>query len=183
LNERNINHSHELKKITNIKCAHLYCKVTKISGQKSGLLLEQKFREDLNWKKNKASEANGDLKDKKGLNVEVKISLGSGPNNDKFNYVQLRPHHKIDYYLLTAYKLDKTNVEKNGELYIFKIPKKIVNTLIVKYGTYAYGTKKKLGEITLNKLKEKEYEYTLRPKLNSDLFKEFLKYRVKVTDL
>jgi hypothetical protein len=54
---------------------------------------------------------------------------------------------------------------ENMERYIyFTFLKKEMEELIYRFGTYAHGTKKELGEITLEKIKSEVREYVLRPK-------------------
>jgi hypothetical protein len=74
----------------NLKNAHIYCKINNLSGQMSGILIEDFIKNEYNMSKNNSSDCNGDLHSKEfGINYEIKISLG-GKNNNKFNYVQLR---------------------------------------------------------------------------------------------
>ena len=71
--------------------------------------------------KNNASLCKGDLHHNL-MNFEIKISTG-GKENNKFNYVQLQMNHDC-LYILTAYYISIDNVEKEGELFIFKLNKK-----------------------------------------------------------
>ena len=141
----------EILKWKKLKHAHAYCKAHKLNGQTSGPLLEYYIQKNFNMDKNKASECNGDCKDRFGKNVEVKISLGAKKNkNVQFNWVQFRLNHeKIDYYILTAYLLTEGNRKSRGELYIFKITKEDLVSLILEFGSYAHGTIKKMDELLL----------------------------------
>lgn len=124
---------------------------------------------------------------KNNIKYEIKISL-----HDKkccFNFVQIRPHHDIDYYILIGLNLFEDNF---GKAYILKVPTKIIIELIIKYGGYAHGTIRKNGKITLeniNKNKIKGYEYALRPNINASkntkkqiLWKELEQFQVEYKD-
>lgn len=130
-----------------------------------------------NFEKNKSKDCIGDLR-KNNKNYEIKISNG-GKNNNKFNYVQLRVNHKC-CYILTAYYITESNLNINGELFIFLIEKEDLIKLIYSYGCYAHGTKNKLGEITIEDLNNEnnDKEYALRIKYNDKCFKELLNYRI-----
>jgi hypothetical protein len=103
------NHKKEIINQPSIKYAHIYCKINRLPGQKSGPLIEYFIQNKYGMKKNKSSLCIGDLKYKQS-NIEIKISNG-GNNNNRFNYVQLRMNHECDY-LLTAYYIDDENIEE-----------------------------------------------------------------------
>ena len=113
-------------------------------------------------------------------NYEIKISIHS--SKSKLNFVQIRPDHKVDYYILIAYNMYENKTIGKG--YIFKIPSEELYKLVLKYGGYAHGTIKKLGEITINNMKKRNCEYALRcnPNVkigkNFELWSELLKYEV-----
>ena len=118
---------------------------------------------------------------KKGVNYEIKYS--GHANKSKMNWVQIRPDHKIHYYILAGY-----NMYENGNLgkgYIFKVPSEKVYELIPKYGGYAHGTIEKLGAITCDNIKGRHCEYALRCNPNikkgkgRELWDELLKYEVE----
>lgn len=167
----------EILKESTLHDAHVFCKTEKMSGQKTGPLLEHYIRNKYGMTKNNASSCIGDLKCK-GKNFEVKASLG-GQENNKFNYVQIRMNHDCEY-ILTAYYIDDSNIEKLGELFIFQIDKKTMINLLVKYGDYAHGTISKLGKITEEQLKNNENtkEFALRPTYGSECWKTLLNFRV-----
>jgi hypothetical protein len=173
----NINYKTEILKEKNLKYAHIYCKIHLLSGQISGSLIEYYIIQQNNMLKNNSSDCKGDAYYNNN-NIEIKISLG-GKDNNKFNYVQLRINHICDY-ILTAYYIDNKNVEKLGELYIFKLTKKDLKYLIQKYGSYAHGTKKKLGEITIDDLNNKtnNKEYSIRPKFGDNCWNELLQFKI-----
>ena len=127
--------------------------------------------------KNNASSCNGDLMCNE-TNIEVKASNG-GKGNKKFNFVQLRMNHTCEY-ILTAYYIDYTNLDKLGELYIFRMNKENIKSLIVKYGGYAHGTIEKLGKITMEDLNyiNNQKEYAIRPKYGDECWNELLNFRV-----
>ena len=90
-------------------------------------------------------------------NYEIKFS--GHDKNCKFNWVQFRPDHNIDYYILIGYNLFEGTV---GKAYNFKIPAEDLYQLIIDYGGYAHGTNRELGRITKDNLKGRNCEYALR---------------------
>ena len=174
----NCNHKVEIMKETDIKRAHIYCKINQLSGQVSGPLIEHYIKNKYGMEKNNASLCKGDLQHNQ-INFEIKISNG-GKENNKFNYVQLRMNHDC-VYIFTAYYISIDNVENEGELYIFKLNKKELKDLIYKYGGYAHGTVQKLGKITEDDLdnQENDKEYAIRPKYGDKCWAELLNFRVQ----
>jgi hypothetical protein len=171
------NHKKEILKQSNLKTAHIYCKINHLSGQASGPLIEYYIQTKYKMLKNKSSLCIGDLQKKK-TNYEIKVSNG-GKDNNKFNYVQLRMNHKCEY-LLTAYYIDNSNIKQLGELFIFKLNKMNIKKIIIKYGGYAHGTIEKLGLITakdLNNAKNNK-EYAIRTTYGDKCWKELLKFRI-----
>lgn len=177
-----INHSIEILKQPNIKYAHIYCKINQLSGQMCGPLIEKFIKTKYRMIKNNASLCIGDLCHNQ-KNFEIKVSTG-GKDNNKFNYVQIRMSHVCEY-ILTAYHLNEDNIDILGELYIFKLDKDDIKNLILKYGGYAHGTIKQLGEITNEKLQDKlnNNEYALRPNYGDKCWKELLKHRINESDI
>ena len=118
---------------------------------------------------------------KNGVNYEIKTSIHA--KGCKQNFVQIRPDHNINYYILISYNLYDTT-SKIGKAFIFKIPSNNLYDLIVKYGGYAHGTCKKLGEINIDNIKGRNCEYALRCDPNKkkgknyDIWNELLKYEV-----
>ncbi len=127
-----MNHEQEIMSACSLKDAHVMCVLLGLSAQKYGIYLEKYIRTKFGYSKNNASECSGDFS-KEGRNVEVKVSLG-GKTHMKFNYVQLRPSHQCDVYIFTAYHVSFTNVDEEGELYIFLLPKEDVLRFILCYG-------------------------------------------------
>ena len=154
-----------------------------MSAQQYGPLLERFIRTTFNYVKNNANDCTGDCS-KDGKNSEVKVSIG-GATHSKFNFVQIRPAHDCDNYILTAYHLCHDNVADEGELYIFKISKDAIKKLIVLHGGYAHGTIKEHGAITTDSIDVEHVikEYALRPSINDDCWKAMLPFRISETEL
>jgi len=171
------NHRVEILKQTDLKHAHIYCKLNQLSGQIAGPLIESFIQTKYTMTKNNSSECIGDLCHN-GVNLEIKISIG-GKEHNKFNYVQLRMNHVCEY-LLTAYYLCNENIETEGELFIFRLTKLNLKNLILQYGGYAHGTIQKLGTITEEDLSlpENDKEYAIRPKYGDKCWNELLQFRV-----
>jgi hypothetical protein len=170
-------HVENIMKLETLKDAHIYCKYNNLSGQFTGPILEKFIKNKYNMTKNNASFCNGDLKCNK-VNIEIKVSNG-GKENNKFNYVQLRINHNC-LYIFTAYYIDYNNLENLGELFIFKLNKNDIKSLIFKYGAYAHRTISELGEITLDDLNDNknQNEYALRPKYGDKCWNELLQFRI-----
>ena len=178
LNLSKCNHKKEIiKQSSNLKDAHIYCKINQLSGQISGPLIEYYIKNKYNMIKNNSSLCIGDV-NYKNKNIEIKISTG-GKENDKFNYVQLRINHDCDY-ILTAYYISDENLKNSGELFIFRLNKIYMKNIILKYGSYAHGTIKKLGSITTKDLNnpKNDKEYAIRPKYGDSCWCDLLKYRI-----
>jgi hypothetical protein len=182
LNNKNINHSLKILECETLKDAHEYCLVNRLSGQQTGPLIEKFIIHKGGMCKINASECQGDGKYNENF-IEIKVSLG-GQNRNKFNYVQIRPSHDVEYYILTAYYLDWSNIIDNGELFIFLIKKPNMINLLEKYGSYAHGTIKQLGKISKESiLNSSNVEYALRPTYGDDLWSNLLEYRYTKSDL
>ena len=177
LDSSKVNHKTEILNEDNLKEAHVYCKINNLSGQESGPLIENYIKNKYNMEKNDPSFCIGDLNCNQ-KNVEIKISNG-GKDNKKFNYVQLRMNHNCDY-IFTAYYLDYTNLSQTGELFIFNLKKEDIKNLIMKYGSYAHGTIKKLGKICKKDLdsRDNDKEYAIRPKYGDKCWNELLQFRI-----
>lgn len=97
-----VKHDQTIMKEETLKGAHTYCVIHGLSAQQYGPLLEKYIIAKFGFKKNTASSCIGDCV-KGGVNVEIKASLG-GAKHNKFNYVQIRPSHNVEY-ICTAYSL------------------------------------------------------------------------------
>jgi hypothetical protein len=179
----NVNHYDQIMKLSTLKAAHIYCVIHRLSSQQYGPLLERFIRTKFNYIKNKAEDCTGDCS-KDGKNSEVKVSLG-GATHTKFNFVQIRPSHDCQNYIFTALHLSLENVEKEGELYVFKVPKPDIKKIVMTYGGYAHGTIKEHGEITIDSLNDENSikEYALRPRINDECWKALMVFRVPETNL
>ena len=179
-----VKHEDQVMKLDTLKEAHTYCVIHGVSAQQYGPLIERFIRTKFNYTKNRAEDCTGDCS-KDGKNSEVKVSLG-GATHTKFNFVQIRPSHDCDTYILTAYHLSFENVESEGELYVFTVPKSEIKKLVVSYGGYAHGTVKEHGKMTMDSLNDEKNgikEYALRPTINNDCWKALMAFRVPETDL
>jgi hypothetical protein len=178
-----VNHEEQIMKLTTLKEAHTYCVIYGVSAQQYGPLLEKFIQTKFNYIKNKAQDCTGDCS-KDGKNSEIKVSLG-GATHTKFNFVQIRPSHDCDIYILTSYHLSHENVETEGELYIFKVPKKDIKNIVMTYGDYAHGTIKEHGAITIDSLNDKNSikEYAIRPTINDKCWNALMMFRVPETNL
>lgn len=136
------------------KC--LLCKYY-LSSNEWSLLLEKHIKSlyKISKKKNNTS---GDGCFNNKYNVEIKVSLGT--KNSTMNFVQLRPDHDIDYYILLAYDV---HADKYGKIYWFLCRSEDIYKLLPKYGSYAHGSKEKLGSINSDNIKGRNCEYALRP--------------------
>jgi hypothetical protein len=172
-------HVDAIMKLPTLKDAHIYCKYNNLSGQFTGPVLEKYIKHKYNMTKNNPSMCNGDLCHN-NVNIEIKASNG-GKEHNKFNYVQLRMNHNCEY-LFTAYYIDYSNLEMLGELYVFRLNKENLKSLIFKYGDYAHGTIGELGKITHDDLNDvnNQKEYALRPKYGDKCWNELLAFRVEL---
>lgn len=161
-----------------IKKAHSFCIVYDIPPQQYGLLLEKYIRIKNNFTKTSSSECRGDCSTN-GVNIEIKTSLG-GASHSKFNWVQLRVSHDIHEYYLTAYHLTHENVDREGDLYVFRVSKEAILLLVAKYGHYAHGTVAEHGEITLENLTDEKNkkEYALRSSFGDKCWKSMLPFQI-----
>ena len=179
---RKSDHTRLILEQPNLKMAHIYCLTNNVPGPLSGQLLEKYIAQKYHFKKHTKSLAGDIYCDNSDTYYEIKISLG-GKYGNKFQYCQLRPHHNCDY-LLTAYHLQQSNLSKEGELFVFKMDKTIMNRLIAKYGNYSRGSKKLHGPITEESLNDPDNinEYSLRIRYDSEPWKQLLDHRVDIFD-
>lgn len=169
-----VNHKKQVMAERTLKGAHSYCVANRVSSQQVGTLIEGYMINTMGFKKVPASECRGDFL-KAGLSYELKVSLGgSDYNKPKYNYVQIRPAHNIDRYLLTAFHLNHSNVEDGGELYVFDVPSDEMKSIVVDHGGYAHGTTKENGKI--NKENLGNFEYAIRPTIGSKCWDRLMKH-------
>lgn len=178
-----MNHELRILQLSTLKDAHVYCLIYNLSAQQFGPLLEKFILVKYSYNKNKSRESCGDCF-KDGKNSEIKVSLG-GKNHNKFNFVQIRPFHDCQTYILTAYHLCNENIESEGELFVFKISKEEMKKILVTHGSYAHGTMKENGSITLESLEDlsNKKEYALRPYFNDSCWKTLLNFRIEEIQL
>ena len=174
-----IHHKTSIMSEPNLKAAHVYCKLHRLSGQMTGPLIEHYMIERSGWTKLKSSQAKGDAAFPDGKNIEIKVSLGGERTHRDFNYVQLRPHQPIDIYVLTAYYLDYDNVDRLGDLYVFHVGHDAMKTLLQHHGSYAHGTIEKHGAITRADLDcpTNMKEYALRPRYGDACWQQLLAFQ------
>jgi glutamyl/glutaminyl-tRNA synthetase len=79
-------------------------------------------------------------------------------------------------YILTAYHLCAENLETEGDLYVFKVPKEEMKKIIASHGGYAHGTIREHGKITLESIGN--MEYAIRPAINDNCWKDLLPFRI-----
>lgn len=159
-NTKSITECFELENDMLKKC--IICKHF-LSSQKWSLLLEKSIIQKFNMKKNKT--IYGDATTISNKLVEIKVSLGG---NKQYNFVQLRPNHHVDYYLFLIYDIQ---IGELGSIHWFLLSHTDINQLICQYGKYAHGSKKILGDITLESVAHNNFEYALRPTRKSKLWK------------
>jgi hypothetical protein len=118
---------------------------------------------------------------KNGINYEIKYS--GHAERSKFNWVQIRPDHNVDYYILCGYNMYYDDLL--GKVFTFKIPAQDLYDLIVDYGGYAHGTIHENGKITKENLKGRGLLYALRVQPNAEretkcgrLWSRLLEYEV-----
>jgi hypothetical protein len=178
-----IKHEDLVMKQPSLKDANIYCVLNSVSPQQYGPILERYIRTKFNYVKNDAKECTGDCS-KDGKNSEVKVSLG-GASHKKFNFVQIRPSHDCDSYILTAYHLTHDNVLSEGDLYIFRVGKPDMKSLVLSHGGYAHGTIKEHGKITMEVLDDEKStrEYALRPTVADECWKALQPFRISESDI
>lgn len=174
--------NYEIEKEPSLKMAHLYCVKNQISPQVCGNLIENFMISYYKLSRNKSSSNTGDLCIN-NINYELKISFG-GKTRNKFNYVQIRMNHNCSY-LLTAYHICKLNIYSFGQLFVFRLSKNDMIKLIFKYGSYAHGTKKSLGPITMDSITNisNTKEYALRCTYGSKCWNQLLLFSIDPTNI
>lgn len=179
--EGSIEHKTKILSCKDIKETHVYCKIHRIPSQSYGSLIENYMISKYGYSKNSASNCNGDLT-KGDETYELKVSMG-GKTFDKFNFVQIRPTHSCDFYILTAYYLTESNVNDEGELYIFRLNKHNMIELLKKHGQYAHGTIKEYGSKNQVDYSTTKIEFAVRTKINDKCWNYLLSYRISENEL
>jgi len=150
-----------------------------LSPQSYGALLEIwiKKRMDLGDKlDNLSGDASHNIK-----TFEIKVSIED--KTGKFNYVQLRPSHSVDAYIILNYSITLDEV-----LWLY-IPHNEMITMINESGGYAHGTLAVQGAITLQSIQSNSYEYCIRPNMHKPntqagkTWQALTKYRVSEDEL
>jgi len=135
------------------KC--ILCKKYLSSNQWS-LILEKHIKKIFNIQKAKDS-CSGDGYSINNKNIEIKVSLGS--NNGTISFVQIRPDHKLDYYLFLVYDLYKNNL---GNIHWLLCNTKELYELLPEFGGYSIS---QYNKITLNNIYNRNLEYVFRPSI------------------
>jgi hypothetical protein len=161
-----------------LKYAHAYCKTNAVSSQSFGPTIETYIIRDRGWMRQPPRLRAGDAVDAAGLTYEIKASLG-GATHGAFNYVQIRPAHNIDVYLLTAFHLTEANAGDGGELYVFRVAAPAMYELVARFGRYAHGTRAYHGDISVETVSAvgNDKEYALRPRFGDACWAALEPYR------
>jgi len=169
----------KLRKINNVKTLTEKCILARQFLPPTSTSFEHIIRMDLGIDK-KVDEVSGDgVKNDK--NFEIKASLHA--KKSKVNFVQIRPDHNIDFYLLVTYNMYENDTI--GQAHIYNVPSDDMYKLISEHGSYAHGTMLKNGKIMIENMKGRNFEYCLRYDPNSKSVKNqaIIKYlqQFKVT--
>lgn len=148
-------HRCEAENDTLNKC--ILCKAYLSSNQWS-FMLEKHVKTIFDIGRKKDNVSGDGISMKRSKKIEIKVSLGDV--NGQMNFVQLRPDHKIDFYVLLAYNLFEGEL---GGIYWFICDPASLYSLLSEYGGYAHGTIEKLGPITSDNIYGRNCEYVLRP--------------------
>jgi hypothetical protein len=126
-------------------------------GQSYGPRAEKWYRETSEYNKVLASDERGDFMTGDHKYGEYKFSYAKSAKM-RFNFVQIRPFHRIDGYVLEVY------VEGNG-FSLFNISKDNMTTLLEDHGGLAHGTKKNVDA-------NSQTEHALRGKVEGRLWQD-----------
>ena len=144
-----------------------------LTTQGYGHVIDTWFSEHYEFKKLKSSDGVGDDKVFDKYNTEVKASLCD--DGKKYNYVQIRLTHDIDFYFLPTYDFI------SYKSYYFLLSKKEMIEMVKKYGEYAHGRKDEKGPIVDN-IFNPDIEFCIRPVVGKECWKEFMKFDVNEED-
>ena len=150
-----------------------------LTPQSYGTRLEKWIKAYLNLS-NKVDNLSGDAS--QGTKTfEIKVSIED--KNGGFNYVQLRPTHSVDAYIILNYSI---TLDEVTWLYI---PHGNMASLINEWGGYAHGTLSQQGPITIQSIQDNSYEYCIRPNMHKPntkagkAWQELTNYRVSEDEL
>jgi hypothetical protein len=127
-----------------------------LSAQKYGFVLEEWIKNHLELGAKKDSVSGDASVGNRSYEIKASISDTKGG----FNYVQLRPSHNIDGYIILNYSIP------NDEVVWLYIPHDKMTDLILMWGGYAHGTVRANGPITLESILENSLEYAIRPNMH-----------------
>jgi hypothetical protein len=105
---------------------------SQLSPQQYGAALESHIKAKFGWKP-PIDNKSGDATTESGAKIEIKVSVEDAKGG--FNYVQVRPNHTVDYYLLASYSIT------TDELIFLLCPKEEFLDVVVDHGQLAHGTK------------------------------------------
>jgi len=116
---------------TNSRNAFIVAK-SQLSPQQYGAALESHFKTKFGWG-GQTDNKSGDATTPKGSKIEIKVSVEDAKGG--FNYVQIRPNHSVDYYLLANYSIS------TDEVILLRCPKEEFISTVADHGQLAHGTK------------------------------------------
>ena len=127
-----------------------------LSAQKYGFVIEEWIKNYLNLGAKKDSVSGDASVGNRSYEIKASISDAKGG----FNYVQLRPSHNIDGYIILNYSIIEDEV-----IWLYVPHHKMID-LILTWGGYAHGTVKANGPITLDSIQQNTLEYAIRPNMH-----------------
>lgn len=142
------------------------------TGQEYGVLLEEysMYKIGLDCEKVSSTEGKGDFKlDEKYIETKGTI-IGEYGKKPKFNFVQIRLHQDIDFYLFIAYDIREEKVKE----YLYLLTKKEMEIEVKIKGHLAHGLKR-------DKKDKDDNEYAIRfsPEESNEDFKRWNKKYLK----
>lgn len=150
------------------------CVIGNLTPQKYGPLVEKYLRSVFDGKNSSIESCMGDFHTNI-FNFEVKCSFVVFKN--RCNFVQIRTTHCIDYFIFVVYLINESYKKNGGKLYKFRIGMKYMKKLVLKYGTYAHGTKSRFGSINREMIdNDISKEYAIRCSIGDACWKELLMF-------
>jgi hypothetical protein len=158
------NHTNAKQVVLKQESARDACIIAKsyLASQSYGFVLESWIKTHLNLD-DKVDNSSGDAS-QSAKTFEIKVSIEDG--RGKFNYVQIRPAHSVDAYIILNYSITLDEV-----IWLY-IPHDSMNYLINQWGGYAHGTITQQGPITLQSIQDNSYEYAIRPNMHKPNIKD-----------